>query len=85
MSTWSKWPRCVGALGAFLFLSGITWFGLWSYSHRDYPEAIKYELRLPWPLRLMVFFGLALLVVVGVQMGTSFARRLLSKPPQDLT
>jgi len=52
----------------------MTWLGLFNYSHRDYPEAIKYELRLPWTARLMVFFGLALLVIVGVRIGLHYLR-----------
>ncbi len=74
MSIWYKRPRWVGALGAALFVGGMTWLGLFNYSHRDYPEAIKYELRLPWTARLMVFFGLALLVIVGVRIGLHYLR-----------
>jgi len=46
-----------------------------NYFYRDYPEAIKYELRLPWTPRLMVFFGLALLVIFGAQIGVGYSRQ----------
>jgi hypothetical protein len=70
-----KWPRSVGMLGAFLFLGGMTWVAVLTYSYRDYPEAIKYEVRLPWTPRLMVFFGSALLVIVGAQSGLRYLRQ----------
>jgi|HubBroStandDraft_3_1064219.scaffolds.fasta_scaffold62204_3 hypothetical protein len=70
-----KWPRWVGTLGALLFLGGMTWVAVLNYSHRDYPEAIKYEVRLPWTPRLMVFFGSALLVIVGAQSGLRYFRQ----------
>jgi len=71
----SKWPRWAGTLGAFLFLGGLIWVAVLNYFYRDYPEAIKYELRLPWTPRLMVFFGLALLVIFGAQIGVGYSRQ----------
>jgi hypothetical protein len=61
-------------LGAFLFLAGMTWVAVLTYSYRDYTEAIKYEVRLPWTPRLMVFFGSALLVIVGAHSGLRYLR-----------
>ena len=49
------------------FIEGVAWFALWNYSRRDVPDWIRYELRLPWPPRLMVFAGFALLVIASVQ------------------
>jgi hypothetical protein len=39
------------------------------------PRSIKYEVRLPWTPRLMVFFGSALLVIVGAQSGLRYFRQ----------
>jgi predicted MFS family arabinose efflux permease len=62
----------VGVVGTFLFLGGIAWLGALIYSIRDYPEAVKYEFRAPWTPRLMVFFGLTLLLIFGAQIGFSY-------------
>jgi hypothetical protein len=78
MLTTSKWPRWVGVFGASLFFGGIAWVAVWDYSHRTYPEFIKYELRLPWVPRPMVFVGFALLAFTGARIGIRFLRRFLS-------
>ena len=70
-----KWPRWLGTLGAFLFVGGMAWVAVLNYSDRDYSEAIKYEVRLPWTPRLLVFFGSALLVIVGVQSALRYFRQ----------
>jgi hypothetical protein len=43
----------------------MAWVMVLNYSIRDYPEAIKYESHLPWTPRLMVIFGLSLLLING--------------------
>jgi len=75
----ATWPRLVGMVGASLCLGGIAWSAIWNYSHRDYADAVKYELRLPWPPRLMVFVGLALLIIIAVRVGIRLMRRSLRK------
>jgi hypothetical protein len=51
-------------LGLLLFAVGIAWTALWDYSHRNAPEWIRYELRLPWPPRLLVFSGFVILALL---------------------
>jgi hypothetical protein len=70
-----KWLRWVGTVGAFLFLAGMTWIAVLNHSDRDYPPVVKYEVRLPWTPRLMVFFGPALLVIVGAERGLRYLRQ----------
>jgi hypothetical protein len=53
------------ALGASLVIGGVAWIGVLDYRIRDYAEAVKYEVRMPWAPRLMVFFGLVLLTILG--------------------
>jgi hypothetical protein len=47
----------------------MVWVGTFNYSHRNYPEAVKYELHLPWTPRLMVFLGFGLLVISAARAG----------------
>jgi hypothetical protein len=47
----------------------MVWVGAFNYSHRNYPEAVKYELHLPWTPRLMVFLGFGLLVISAARIG----------------
>ena len=53
------------ALGASLVIGGVAWIGVLNYRIRDYAEAVKYEVRMPWAPRLMVFFGLVLLTILS--------------------
>jgi hypothetical protein len=46
-----------------------------NYGIRVYAEAVKYEVRLPWIPRLMVFFGLALLTILGTRIVINFLRQ----------
>jgi uncharacterized membrane protein YidH (DUF202 family) len=66
-------------LGLFLFGVGIAWTALWRYSHRNAPEWIRYELRLPWPPRLLVFSGFVILVIACVLVVIRYLRTALSR------
>ena len=67
-----KWTKWVAALGTTLLIGGMAWIQLLNYRSRGFPEAIKYEIRLPWTPRLMVFLGLVLLVIVGAKISINF-------------
>ena len=67
-----KWTKRLAAFGTALFIGGIAWIGLLNYRSRGYPEAIRYEIRLPWTPRLMVFLGLVLLVIVATEISINF-------------
>ena len=69
LPTNSHWSRWLGTLGACLLVGGMVWVGAFNYSHRNYPEAVKYELHLPWTPRLMVFLGFGLLVISAARIG----------------
>ena len=64
LPTTQKWTKWFAALGASLVIVGIAWIGVLNYRIRCYAEAVKYEVRMPWAPRLMVFSGLALLLTI---------------------
>lgn len=74
MSRAQNWIRWSAALGAALFLGGVAWISVLIYRIRDLPEEIKYEVRMPWTPRLMVFVGLALLASVAIRVGIDYLR-----------
>jgi hypothetical protein len=71
----AKYNKIVGAVGASLFFSGAIWLGLLIHSRRDYPEWVRYEFFPPLTPRLMVLFGLALLLIFCVRIGLSYLRQ----------
>ena len=73
-----KWPRWFSLLGALLFFSGLAWIGVWTYSNRKGPEWLWSEAHPPFPSQEMVWFGFALLLVVGVRVSIRFVRSILS-------
>jgi len=71
-------PRWVGLLGAILFFGGLAWIALWDYSNRGVPEWLRSEAHPPFPSQEMVWFGFALLLVVGARVSLRFVRSILS-------
>jgi hypothetical protein len=64
--------KIVGVLGASLFFSGAIWLGVLIHSRKDYQS--RSEFFPPLTPRLMVFFGLALLLIFVVRIGLSYLR-----------
>ena len=69
-----NWVRWFAVLGTSLFVGGVAWVAVLSYRIKDVPEDLKYDVRMPWTPRLMVFLGFALLVIVAVHTGTHYLR-----------
>ena len=73
-----KWPRWLGFLGALLFLGGLAWIAVWTHSNRVGPEWLWSEARPPFPSQEIVWFGFALLLIVGARACIRFVRSILS-------
>jgi len=65
----ARYNKIVGAVGASLFVGGAIWLAVLIHSRRDYPESVRYELFPPLTPRLMVLFGLALLLIFVLRIG----------------
>lgn len=71
-----KWPRWIGLFGAILFFGGLAWIAVWDHSNRVGPEWLWSEAHPPFPSQEMVWFGFALLLVVGVRVSFRFVRSI---------
>ena len=65
-------------LGALLSLSGLAWIAVWDHSNRVGPEWLWSEARPPFPSQGIVWFGFALLLIVGARACIRFVRSILS-------
>jgi hypothetical protein len=75
----SRSALLLGAIGASVLATGVIWSALILHSWRDYPDAVKYELRLPWTPRVLVFVGFALLVIVCGRSMATYLKELRRK------
>jgi hypothetical protein len=75
LETTSRPLLWLGMIGVSLIVAGMMWVALLLHAIRDYPEAIKYEVRAPWTPRLMAFGGVALLVIAATGIGISRYRQ----------
>ena len=71
-----KWPRWIGSFGAILFFGGLAWIAVWDHANRVGPEWLWSEAHPPFPSQEMVWFGFALLLVVGVRGSIRFVRSI---------
>jgi hypothetical protein len=70
----AKYNKIVGAVGASLFFGGAIWLGVLIHARRDYPDWLRVEFFPPLTPRLMVLFGLALLLIFVVRIGLNYLR-----------
>jgi len=58
---------------------------VWDYSNRGAPDWLRSEAHPPFPSQEMVWFGFALLLVVGARVSIKFVRSIFrGKSGQDL-
>jgi hypothetical protein len=69
-----RYNKIVGAVGASLFLGGTVWLGVLIYSRRGYPDVVRNEFSPPAIPRLMVLFGIVLLLIFCARIGLSYIR-----------